>query len=686
MSRRQGIQTPPSPKYLMPDFRLRTTKITDFSYWFDDVWFFPPPYPGFGIFGLNWRLGCSDRKWHDENWQRLINLSRRFVSSLLEDNRSGRNIKPITLRSLWPDLRLLINWMHSQGYRCFAELDRNAFSEFFKSAAAVKVDQELENSVTIRSLANCLCVPLQIFRQSRAFQTIPELVVPVDPLGGSSPFKLAKTFGAVKVDHVPPVPDQIFHPATREALSWIGVRSVDVIRLLELYEAALTSTLTWNSNNYSGKISRALIGFQFTCGGTSEPWRPRIAASVEVTTRTEYGMVRRQIGPLAQFGDILRASTDASSLLIQALLGMRISEVAGLQALPLQPNGWPACIQLRPTLSGMREAFYVVGKIYKGRSEPRDAEWIAGVRPLGTEVIPPAIQAILFVFRLLQFWRDLSGKTELFVSVFQPGGGLSRGKESIRSIRSNTLRIGQSKFIDSVVDVAEEFRDWRITTQQWRKRFAQDILRSDPDAAPEIRLHFHHISDHILDDNYYGNDAELLKVVEDESIQLAANEIVDIVFGTSVRSGRIVEALEDEASGIRALCGSARSQEEKVKAVSEALATDTVRLWPGEYGDCIFRYERARCHLASKGAFDPLAMRPNPTERCADLCCVCSNLSVSMKHKQFWVNRHSECISAYRRFHAEGYPLLARFNKQRARRAALILSGLKVEIVQEDGL
>lgn len=96
-------------------------------------------------------------------------------------------------------------------------------------------------------------------------------------------------------------------------------------------------------------------------------------------------------------------------------------------------------------------------------------------------------------------------------------------------------------------------------------------------------------------------------------------------------------------------------------------------LWPCDFGTCLFRAETALCHLAGRGYYDSSAVRPLPSERCADRCCSCSNLVVSARNVDFWKARYRSNEQLRRLYRQEGNTSWALLASRRAKTSAAIL-------------
>jgi hypothetical protein len=471
------------------------------------------------------------------------------------------------------------------------------------------------------------------------------------------------------------MPDEVYDPLMAASIKWVRNCAPDILALLEIYENAVGRTLDWASNNYGPYISRRLLEFRFNNGGKTPEWRPSLSDKFQVEYHDEDGVHFREIGPIEQLRMLLVDLFGAAMCLIQGTAAMRINEFAGLQAEPSE-RGTPSCLKIVDATTGYREAFYITGFIYKHKAKPLPAEWIVGLRPRGTNYRPDAVLAVEVLYRLFRYWRELSGSDQLVLSVFRQRG-LARTPKGVRPILSETLRRYQRKFMARNVVLPQEFAGWVITTHQFRKKFAHDIIRSDSSKIPEVRLHFHHLSKHVVSGAYYGNDAALIKLVDDTAVQEAARDIVSIVFGKAAYAGKTAAAISAQSEKIKSLCVACHHEDDRIAVVSSALRSEAIKVYPDEHGDCHFRAETAQCHLEALGFYDLTATKPDQSERRPGVCGSCFNLLVSSRSEPFWRNRRIEAEANFDAALEHGEPVTAHFAFKRLKQADLILTDLQ---------
>lgn len=679
MSRRLGRRRPPQAIYLIADAEIPITAVTVHSFWQSKVWRFDSGHPGRQYYSINWALGCSQAQWECPRWQQLLNQVKRILLSLRDRNLTGRNHKPGSLVGVGVSLRTLIHWMYDHGYANLADLNRQVYSRYIDFLVITLLDEDAESAATNVRLSLYIEAGPKIFSQSPLFDKLPQMSLKRHPLAGESSFNLAKRLTDKGVDRIPPMPDEVFDPVVKEALRWVKEFSKDILDVVSIYCDASEETLAWHSNNYAPYIYRRLINFRFNGRGDEKEWRPPLSELLLIECETEEGTVRKYLSPTEQLGELIADLVGAAACVIQALTAIRISEFAGLKSRPYSSDGLPACVKATETLVGPRQAFYLVGEIYKGRQEPEPAEWIMGLRPRNSSALPDAVEAVLVLDKLFRYWRDLVGTDELSLSVRRTHG-LARTAQTTRPVASHTVRTYQQRFVSRHVCLPIGFSDWRITTHQFRKKFANDILRSDPSTVAEVALHFHHLSDHMVSDAYFGSDPSVTKLVEDTALQRAAADIVRIVFGAEPAAGKMSDFIRGQADIIKRACADVVSDLDRVVVVEQLLLSEAVSVAPSEYGDCFFRSETARCHHNELGYFDRTAKKPNFAERSPDLCCECANLCVLRRSQPYWLERFEEASAHYLFSIAAHEYATAHFALRRMGRAAAILRGFGLEL------
>ncbi len=676
MSNRLKRRALPTQICLLDDAQLLVTRVSDYSYFHEPIWRFGPTTAGKTNSILNWVRDIPEAISSHPRWRRLLLQAKRIVISLMSRATRGLNLKPDRLCSVGRCMRSLIHWMFLAGYSNLSEINEDSAADYIDFLAGQYIDDDDSSSVSTDTFATYIDVLARLYEQSPLFDRFPQIQVSSHPMKGKAATAVARQYIRSPRVRIPSVPDQIHLPCIREALHWIRDKSTDVLRLAKVEQMARDACAGWKSKNYMSYINARVIGFTFHGGGTlATPWREPIKSEVVVTVSDEAGERTSRWFASRQIRDLYESTRDASCLTLEALVGFRISEIAGLQANPRQQNGWPHCLTVRPSMDGLKEVFFIRGKVFKGTEGYQEVEWVAGIRPVGSDHFPDAVEAILLLDKLYEYWRTLAGLDDLIVS-FGKMSGLPREPGTLSPIMSDVLRDSQKSFIQRFVDVEERFRFWNVTTHQWRKKFAKDVIRIDPDALPSVREHFKHLSDYVTDTAYLGSNPTLLKIVDNERLRMASRDFLDIMLGQRSFTGKMARIIQRELAELKTVCETLETEGEKLAAVEESLKAHDVRAWRCEYGTCLFRSDTSLCHFIAKGTHDRTARRPLAQERCPDVCCTCSNLVISEVHISFWKARYREHKELLDASIAAAEAAIAGIARQRMSRAMAILRKL----------
>jgi hypothetical protein len=685
MSNRKGKRSLPSEIYLLPDVELWFVRVSKYTIWSSNVWRWPSVTAGQTDPSFNWELRLAEPVREDTRWKHLLGLGKRFLFSLSVNGMRGQEVKPAHLCNIGSKTRSFLWWMYNEGYSSFAEVGPSDASEYVKHIAGQLVeDDDSSSKKTTDTLAQYIDVLARIYEQGAMFDALPQMQMRSHPLAGHSALKVASEYWRSERGTIPAVPDAVHKATLNEALTWMHTKSQDVERLNAITCEIHEQVRDWQSNNCTTYINRRIVGFRFDLNGSlTTPWREPIKEMACVTRESESGVQQLSWPPALQVRNLLNCTRDAGCIVLHATVGIRVSEVAGLLVHPRGPEGWPRCVSMRLSSDGLKEIFYITGRKYKGSEEYEDTEWVAGVRPVGTKVLPEPIHAILVIDRLFDYWRSLAGSNALIVSLGNVPG-LPRRSTTMKAITSNHLIESQKRFLREHVVLDERYADWNLTTHQWRKKFAHDMIRIEPNALPSIREHFKHLSSFVTDTAYLGTSLSLLKVVEDERLRQASRVLLNVVTGEQVVVGKMAPIILKEIELLRTRCEAAANDNERLDIVHSVVKSTGVRAWRCEYGTCLFRSKTAKCHFIRKGAFDPDARRPLGQERTPDVCCTCANLVIDEAHIPFWKARYLEHRGVRDEARNDGDLIIAAFAHERMSNAAAILRmlGCTVEEIE----
>lgn len=676
MSNRYGKRKPEDPAYLWSLARLSVYQVTPYSMFDDGVWRFDPLVAGKGTIPANWRLGVPDEVWLSRRFQRLIRDAKRFIIAYIAADRP----RPSSIVSRIICLRKLLLWMYQRDYLSFSQLDPRARREYFDFTCGQYIDENANYKVVADTIDGHMSIITLLFKHRDMFVSVPRVQLNHGDMQGVQWGGFGRKAGAKIPTPIPPVPDEIFNPLMEEALQWIDVYSADIIELVRMQEAAAAQCLSWKSNNYAEFINSRLEGYQFRlCPRTNKPWRLPLQQVEERFENDEDGARTRGYRPVSVLRTLVSHLLAACSIVVQGFSGIRVSELLGLTETGEVGDDLPSCVQVRSSMEGLNEVFLMKGLIFKGnRSEDaRDGSWVIGIRPAGSEFRPEIVRALLVLRELIAGWRLLTTDEQAFLNP-RVNRGFPRTKGSVGATRVEVISELQQRFLQEKVKVPTKVFGWHLTTHQFRKRFAQDIVRCDPDAMPAVREHFKHISMHVLETGYLGDDNELIKLVDDFALRDAAAQLIAIIDGEPV-SGRMPEVFRRRTRHLEAQVLGKLSKAERQQKVLEFAESEGLRAWPTVFGTCLFRPETALCHFSEKGFYDSSADRPLASGRCADMCGECSNLVVSRRHLSYWKSKYIQNERLLRLYKSEGNVTWGLLAARRARVSASFLKDHGIE-------
>lgn len=373
---------------------------------------------------------------------------------------------------------------------------------------------------------------------------------------------------------------------------------------------------------------------------------------------------------------LVLAIRSAAHLVIQASTGMRISEICALKAGVDKTTGLPLSITLRDGLAGLTEIFIVNGKLSKTEDTPRTVQWVLGYRPKGSAELPPAVQAIIILDRLLAPWRALLGIDDLFIS-FVARRGLPKNPKAVGRIRSAGLRAEAKEFIAEWVDLTtlpdeaerktedQDLVPYRqshgriIKTHQLRKTFGHFAANIDRRLLPMLQMNFHHVSAAMTDGAYTGNPI-LERDINDVRHQDLAFASLDIARGASGMAGRYGERLERKiVNELGAHINGLSAEDAYLEAYLYVEEAGITRMFFEPYGICgALSASDMSCHevggTADMVRWEP-RLTPNYDTRQPSLCAGCACFAIARRHRPYWETRYIDNAAQLRVFEVLGH-------------------------------
>lgn len=605
----------PALHHLAEDDALQDVRVSPHSLWTDPEWSFTQTTAGkhkrnatfsFELVLLDETEEYEAEKLTDERFQPLLDEVRRFVYSLIVDARGyGGQLKTSGISNLQAELHFFLRWMVGLGYMSIGDVPISAIDgSFLEHLIRNKVGSREEDSLTDKAFAKYIAIPIKLYEQSGAMPK--------------------------EVSFIPAVPMDTFVTVMTEALSWVTHKAWDVKRIHDDVMEIWNSTPDGSQGMKQGRAARALAKMTFSVlPGQNAPWHDPITDTILGNVRDARGGQTR-IGTFQQLRRLLMYVRDSGVCLIQGLVALRISEVCSLQAEPFNEiTGMPACIVVEPTLNGVYEAFYLTGRIYKGQDQWEDVRWAAGLRPRRTDVIPPAVQAVLALYHVFKPYRDWAGLADLVLGFTNPSG-LPKDPKTVAPVGSAMLGKGQGWWMTDCCGLPD---GTNITSHMWRKTYAVQLYKADPSLLPAISLHFKHVdTQHTYSGYIRDADPDLLMMIDEVSMAQDAEMFRDIRHGRVQAAGGFYDMLVEGSRRTPDYLDGLDPQEE-AEAIHDELMQAGIRSHECGWGRCLYRSEWARC---GGGRFGP-----SETGRSPSACAGCANLLVLGEHNAFWRTRRA---------------------------------------------
>ncbi len=559
--------------------------ISSRSQFSDDIWHLDGIRPGCGRgdYSLDWGFTVATGRFTDPALLPWLAAAKTLLWSSKVDPPPGRrHVHDGTLMRLFKGLRLLIRWMADQGYRRFADLDREA-SERFMAAMAERRNAkgELLKTGTLHHYRSLLIL---IYLQGARYPT----VAIGDPFPGTTGMFKRSDRG-----WLPYTPDAIAVPLLSSALRLIGPAADDIIALQgkaqAAYDAALASGLS--PTRASFRVTDAIASFRFrVLPGEDAPWHP---APVTSTKTVRY------------LADRLY---DACFVTIAWLVGARVSEILGLEA---------GCIEYHHAGAGDERFAYLAGRIYKtAHGYHGDTHrWIAP---------EPVVRAIAVMETLTEGLRRRSERKELFL-ITSSTGLIGPAVEIDLPITSTILRRLNDLLAPFIGLPLYEGKPWHLNTHQGRKTFARFVGKRDRTGLAALQAHLGHVTRAMTDSGYVGTDFQLDELIDRHAQEETRAALEEMLTATALggKAGRVLAA----RSRFR---GCTRNGD--VQAYVDFLMAETdLRLGVCDWGYCVYRSETSACFGGEAG--------PNPVLRTETTCSTCANFAVTPRHRPVWEMR-----------------------------------------------
>lgn len=687
--------------HLINDISLTTKEVSSKSRWSDDVWILDNPTYGRRLKDstIRWDIELPDSsRLTDPQWAKLLDCLRRFIWSLMVDPRGGTHLKPGSIgTAVRTGLYTLVRWMVANDYERIDQLDNAASWEFFEFVVEEVSGEDDDEEVSESAIWIPLNALALLYRQSEMFEDAGISPIPEAPFDGRSAFDVTHEAKVKARGSTPPFPDEVAVPVMSASVRMIGIPAEDVIRLKKIYLEAYAKgrpghyngpgTSTW-SRMLAARL--AIEAFEFSSlDDETASWREPIKPMLR---HTPNGAISK-LDSTQVLRKLITDITTACIVCVQSTTGVRVSELAALRAGLNPRTGLPDCVGVRKSRTGLNEIFYlrsIVSKIHDGTP----MEWVLGLRPAGSDYVPPPVQALAVLDELWRPWRE-NAKTDALLVQFRHGKGIPKQSSLVGPIHSETINRWMKRFVQeygnlsTLPDVLKtangpiDIRGYKsgkmVKTRQWRRTYALYVLKTDPSLLPALSQHFKHLSLAMTEEGYIGNDPELLDDIDSLRVQQSARLFYEASTGRKAMAGRMAELINEHIAELRKLT-IGKSQWIAYKAVQSWVLENDLRIWFSDHGKCFIGLDPmgSRCHELA-GTVTGLNQAPNYTTREPSVCAGCNCFLVDGDHSEFWQRRYASNRALVAEARRIGRLHEYRVAEARMRQAASILRVLHIQ-------
>lgn len=648
-------------------------------HWSDPVWRFETGVPGSNVASLYWsHVTCSDGQClTDDKWAGLLEELKVLVWSAFHEHATGKQPKYGFIRPMATGIYAFSQFLMEQDISSLEEVDARVAEHYCEWVVGNILAEDADAEVSIGQLCHKFTILAMLEAQSLVLRDAGH-PAPRGALLDRPVLSLAREMSARGEGWIPPIPDEIALQLLESAERLLGQPAEDVFALQAAFlDLRLEAKRRYSSASMRSEyIRRHLTGYEFTvCTETGNAWHPPLQPSTLANTIP--GQIRT----------VIRTIRDACIIVLQGCVGLRMSEVCGLEVRKESADQeTPSCVEIRESASGLCEVFYLHGHVYKLRDMKEPAEWLLGVRPKGASTRPIAVRALEVLDKLYRPWRALSGRRSLIVS-FNSRRGLPNESKEIYDPSGKAINVGLKLFAERHIDWSTlprrgsqgtdlgsyiDCKGKNLRTHQWRKNFAQFIFRIDPRMTPAISRHFKHISLTMTEDGYIGNDARLLDDIQSEANRQTAMWFFEVLRGERAVDGHGADLVERNRSLFTPALK--RPRPHAIREIEDLCTSNHVRIFFSEHGNCLISLSpmQARCHNLA-GTTSWANKRPNFLTRSPPTCLGCSCFAIDTSHRSFWEERLKRNADAYRQAVVDGRESDLWLSKERAQQARAIL-------------
>ena len=611
---------------------LRNARLPGGSRWDGQRWVFPRETPGLAnaSYRIDWMTPIGSGSFlTDPAHADLLDSCRRIVWCWLASPPSKTPPKYNAIKSIHQKLFFFVRWMVSSGYNdcsCVTPEKIGQYRRFLSEWMAEGADADgkyQQNPAwdyrhdrrpkTTGGVVTYLFIVGVIHHAREALESA-GLPAPAeaDPFNEITAFTLAERMATAASQPVLELPDPVFAKVVNHAYSVITSDAAS--RTVELLNLVVERRDGELSADYDELLEEA-------------GWREFL----------EVQGIGLEAGLAKGFRGYVSRLVAAAAVLIHALIAIRPSELAGLNYTSEvdHPEGCSptelGCVTSSLTSDGMFEIFKLQGSVYKRRNVPEPAEWVLGLRPVGSHYFPPPVEAAALIAQLFHSWRIIHAKDELFVHI--------SNSWSLTGVYSDLLREHQAHLVSEALGPDLKL-DRGVTAQAWRKSFSRYMFRINAGLLPALSNHLQHFAMATTERAYIKPNPGTLDQWTNVAVEQAGTFIAEIISGELRVAGPVEQALNRLAASIRPRLSNL-DEASRRSYCTEAAKRSSMSLFESHFGFCVFRTDGASCLLAHEARVTPAFGRRTP-----DLCRSCRNFAVAPQHRPFWERRKLQLVDA----------------------------------------
>lgn len=714
------------PIFELTDEELRNFQVTPLSRYADIEWKRPVTTPGMAANSgvMSWDIELFDGSHLDEpQHARRLDWARKLIALLLHAPSDGIPPSPTSMSSYKGAYRRLLSWMADNGYHRPQELTPEVIEHYIDDLPRFLLsnrDDDSDEELSIHEVNSALKILTYLWSERHGLAKWGIPLPETNFFHDKSAYAYAKQIATKAGGWIKPLPDEVSIPLFNKAAWFLGEPAGDVIRLLDVvrdplaesgYEEIRVPTCARNyrgvrrvptSRGRTARLRRAELfvsSFKFsTVEGEDRPWHEPLDTEVIRALGTD-GRKIKEVH--VRVRELLNAVRDACAITIQGVSGVRISELLGIKAGIDATTGLPSGVRIEQSVTGLYDIYLlrtVIAKTKKG--EPKETDWVFGIRPTGAPHEPLAVRALRILNGLFEPWREKTKTDRLFLALGSGGFWLPK-TASLADATSAGMLEAMKSFITSWVDLSglpdesahktedNDLVKWRekkgdnFSTHMLRKSWAQFVFAVDPRLTPAIQMQFHHLSLAMSDVGYLGGNPNLgttLKAVATHQRNLL---IFEAVMGRAPLAGKMGEQIElqtrELAKEVKGLPTS-----EAWQRVIQFADKNELQIWFNPYGQCMpLQTSKMTCHNEA-GTPHVLRLAPNDATRSPTMCSGCDCWILDVRHAPFWEKRYLENSIAFKRAEKMGMAGNFRVIKERASQAQKLLAKIGINVTHLD--